>query len=117
MAPAMDLPAKLVPHRQGPTRAVYSKDGQFLYTTGSDCVVRRFKLGSSDEPLTLEPYHEDNVTGLICSNEKIVTCSEDASVSIFDIEAGESEKLCRSTLPVRDIAFSPDGQWVAVASE
>ena len=109
--------SKVVPHRPGPTRAAYSKDGQYLFTSGSDCVVRRFKLGLNDEPLTLDPYHEDNVTGLVVSNEKIVTCSEDATVAIFDIKGGESDKLCRTTLPIRDVAFSPDGDWIAVASD
>lgn len=109
--------SKLVPHRQGTTRAAYSKDGQFIFTTGADCVVRRFKLGSNEEPLALDPLHEDAVTGIVVSNEKIVTCSEDASVALFDIKGGESQKICRTTLPIREIAFSPDGQWVAIASE
>lgn len=109
--------SKQVPHRQGLTRAAYSKDGQYIFTTGSDCVVRRFRLGSDEEPLALDPLHDDAVTGIIVSNEKVVTCSEDASVAMFDIEGGESQKICRTTLPIREVAFSPDGQWVAVASE
>lgn len=109
--------SKLVPHRQGTTRAAYSKDGQFIFTTGADCVVRRFKLDTNEEPLTLDPLHEDAVTGIVVSNEKIVTCSEDASVALFDIKGGDSQKICRTTLPMRELAFSPDGQWVAIASE
>ena len=108
---------KLVPHRPGTTRAVYSKDGQFIFTTGADCFVRRFRVGSGEEPLSLDPLHEDAVTGIAVSNERLVTCSEDASVAMFDIKGGESEKICRTTLPMRDIAMSPDGQWVAIASE
>lgn len=108
---------KLVPHRPGVTRAAYSIDGQFIYTTGADCVVRRFKLNSKEEPLLLDPLHEDGVTSIAVSDRNIVTCSEDASVAIFDVTGGESSKICRSTLPIREVALSPDGQWVAVASE
>ena len=108
---------KLVPHRPGPTRAVYSKDGQYLISAGSDGVVRRFKVDSGDEPLTLDPLHDDNITGVAVSNDHVVTCSEDATVSLLSIKGGDPTKICRCTLPIRDIAFSPDGEWVAIASE
>lgn len=110
-------PQKLVPHRPGSTRAVYSKDGQFIYTTGADCVVRRFRIGSDEEPLAFDPLHEDAVTGIAVSNEKIVTCSEDGTVAMFDVKGGDSEKICRTTLPMREITLSPDGKWAAIASE
>lgn len=110
-------PTRITPHREGTTRAVYSLDGAFVYTTGEDSVVRRFKLGSSDEPLALDAMHLDSATGIAVSNAKLVTCSEDATVSIFDVKGTTPDTLCRCSLPVRDVAFSPDGSWVAVASE
>lgn len=44
--------------------------------------------------------------------------SEDGTVWQYEIETGKMEKLLvRCALPVRDIAVSHDGEWVAVASE
>lgn len=39
-------------------------------------------------------------------------------MSKYSLEDNKFERiLVRTTLPVRDIALSPDGNWVAVASE
>ena len=37
---------------------------------------------------------------------------------MYSLETNQYEKmLVRCTLPIRDIALSPDGRWVAIASE
>ena len=47
-----------------------------------------------------------------------MTGSEDGMVAMYSLESSQYEKmLIRCTLPIRDIAVSPDGQWAAVASE
>jgi chromosome transmission fidelity protein 4 len=39
-------------------------------------------------------------------------------VSKYSLEGNKFEEiLVRTTLPVRDVALSPDGNWIAVASE
>lgn len=39
-------------------------------------------------------------------------------MSRYSLENGRFEEiLVRTTLPVRDVALSPDGNWIAVASE
>ena len=51
-------------------------------------------------------------------NGYFITGSEDGTVSRFSLEKGKFEEiLVRTTLPVRDVALSPDGNWIAVASE
>jgi chromosome transmission fidelity protein 4 len=51
-------------------------------------------------------------------NDFFITGSEDGTVSKYSLENNKFEEiLVRSTLPVRDVALSPDGNWVAVASE
>lgn len=51
-------------------------------------------------------------------NEFFVAGAEDGTVSLYSLETNSFEKLLtRSTLPIRDIALSPDGNWAAVASE
>ena len=39
-------------------------------------------------------------------------------MSRFSLESGKFEEIIvRTTLPVRDVALSPDGNWIAIASE
>lgn len=39
-------------------------------------------------------------------------------MSKYSLEGNKFEEiLVRTTLPVRDVALSPDGNWIAVASE
>lgn len=51
-------------------------------------------------------------------NDFFITGSEDGSVCKFSLETNAlDEVLVRCSLPIRDLALSPDGEWVAVASE
>ena len=51
-------------------------------------------------------------------NGFFITGSEDGTVSKYSLDDGKFEEiLVRSTLPVRDVAISPNGNWIAVASE
>ena len=51
-------------------------------------------------------------------NDFFLTGSEDGTVCMYSLDTFTYEKmLTRCTLPIRDIALSPDGQWAAVASE
>ena len=51
-------------------------------------------------------------------NDFFLAGSEDGTVCMYSLDTYTYEKmLTRCTLPVRDIALSPDGQWAAVASE
>lgn len=51
-------------------------------------------------------------------NGFFITGSEDGTVSKYSLENGKFEEiLVRTTLPVRDVALSPNGNWIAVASE
>lgn len=44
--------------------------------------------------------------------------AEDGTVWKYGIESGKMEQLLvRCALPVRDLAVTKDGEWVAVASE
>ena len=51
-------------------------------------------------------------------NEILLCGAEDGTVCMYSLETGQYDKiLTRSTLPIRDIAISPDGKWAAIASE
>ncbi|KAG4304696.1 hypothetical protein PORY_001749 [Pneumocystis oryctolagi] len=111
---------RLVPryaHTSGLTRVAYSLDGVFLMTVGSNQVIRKFTVNSDDEPVTIE-HHQDSITGISVSNRHFATCSEDSTVSLFSLKTNEClTMLTRCSLPIRDIAFSPDGDWLAVCSD
>lgn len=51
-------------------------------------------------------------------NQSFIMGAEDGTVWQYEIATGKMDKLLvRCALPVRDIAVSKDGEWVAVASE
>jgi chromosome transmission fidelity protein 4 len=104
-------------HNAGITKLAYSKDGQFLFTVGSNQLIRKFQVGSVEEPLTIE-QHDGPILDVATSNNYFATCSEDGTVSLFDIKTNEYlTTVMRCSLPIREIEFSPDGEWIAVCSE
>lgn len=51
-------------------------------------------------------------------NGFFIAGSEDGTVCKYSLEDNKLQDIIvRTSLPVRDIALSPDGNWVAVASE
>lgn len=59
-----------------------------------------------------------NITVDMGQNDFFLTGSEDGTVRVYSLETFSFEKLLtRCTLPIRDLALSPDGNWAAVASE
>ncbi|TGZ83268.1 WD40 repeat-like protein [Ascodesmis nigricans] len=116
MSSATNLNRLIFAHTPGRTLVTYSPDGRYFYTIGSNNIIRKFTVASDDDPQILDTAEEN--TGLAASNKHIFTSSEDCTVSCFSVEHNSLEKLLvRTTLPTRDIALSPDGEWVAVASD
>lgn len=57
---------RLVPryaHTDGLTRLAYTRDGKFLLTVGSNQVIRKFQVGSDEEPDSID-NHQDPITGI-----------------------------------------------------
>lgn len=51
-------------------------------------------------------------------NDFFISGSEDGTVSLYSLQTNAFDRiLLRSSLPIRDLALSPDRSWVAVASE
>jgi chromosome transmission fidelity protein 4 len=58
------------------------------------------------------------MTLIAIQNGFFITGSEDGTISKYTIDGGKFEEIVdRATLPIRDVALSPDGNWIAVASE
>lgn len=54
----------------------------------------------------------------IYQNDFFIVGSEDGTVSLYSLDTNTFDRiLVRCSLPVRDLALSPDGRRVAVASE
>ncbi|KAF2734042.1 DNA polymerase alpha accessory factor Mcl1 [Polyplosphaeria fusca] len=104
-------------HTPGSTYLAYTPNGKKLITVGVDNFCRIFSTGSDDEPVTVDDCQENN-TAIASTNGFFVAGSEDGTVSQYSLENNKLEKiLVRTSLPVRDVALSPDGNWVAVASD
>jgi chromosome transmission fidelity protein 4 len=107
------------PHAQGTTKLAYSLDGKYLITAGADQLIRKFSVDEDREPETFED-HSEGVVAVAASENGFASGSEDCTVNLFKAAAksGDPARLVtRCTLPVRDVAFSPDGEWLGVASE
>src|SRR5271155_3282603 len=118
----MTTPARIVPsypHSAGCTKLAYSQDGRFLITAGADQLIRKFTVNEeSKEPETFE-QHTEPVTSVASSRTAFASASEDCTINLFNLTNSDHnvKLLTRCTLPVREIAFSPDGEWLGVASE
>ncbi|KAI1340146.1 WD40 repeat-like protein [Xylariaceae sp. FL0016] len=104
-------------HTQGTTRCAYTPDGTRLVTVGSNNTIRLYKTGFDGEPINIDDCPEQNLC-VDASNDFFVVGSEDGTVSLYSVPNASFDKfLHRTTLPIRDIALSPDSKWCAVASD
>ena len=107
------------PHSAGCTKLAYSLDGRFLITAGADQLIRKFTVNQdSTEPETFE-QHAEPVTSVAASRTAFASASEDCTINLFNLAKSDQnvKLLTRCTLPVREVVFSPDGEWLGVASE
>ena len=118
----MTTPARIIPsypHSAGSTKLAYSHDGRFLITVGADQLIRKFTVNEdSKEPETFE-QHAEPVTSVAASRNAFASASEDCTVNLFNLTKSDQniKLLTRCTLPVREVVFSSDGEWLGVASE
>ncbi|KAG9257592.1 WD40-repeat-containing domain protein [Emericellopsis atlantica] len=104
-------------HTSGTTRCAYTADGSRLVTAGSNNLIRMYKTGSDGEPTNIDDCQENNIA-LAAASSTFVVAAEDGTVSLYNIADASFDKfVTRSTLPVRDVAMSPDGKYVAVAGD
>ncbi|KAK4033880.1 Minichromosome loss protein 1 [Parachaetomium inaequale] len=104
-------------HTQGTTRCAYTPDGSKLVTVGSNNTIRLYKTGFDGEPDNIDDCQEQNLA-VAASNAFFVAGAEDGTVSYYSLANNMFDKfLLRTSLPVRDVALSPDSKWCAVASD
>lgn len=104
-------------HTQGFTHCAYTPDGSKLVTVGSNNTIRLYKTGFDGEPINIDDCPEQNIC-VAAADEFFVVGSEDGTLSLYSIpNAAFDSYLLRTSLPIRDVALSPDGKWCAVASD
>ncbi|KAK3320830.1 WD40-repeat-containing domain protein [Cercophora scortea] len=104
-------------HTVGATHCAYTPDGSKLVTVGSNNTIRLYKTGIEAEPTNIDECQEQNFA-VATGNDFFVAGSEDGTVSLYSLETNLFDRfLIRTSLPVRDVALSPDNQWCAVASD
>lgn len=104
-------------HGLGCTRCAYTPSGRQLISVGATNTIRIYKTGSDGEPTNVDDCQEQNVS-VAATDEFFVAGSEDGTVSLYSLDTHSFESfLLRTSLPVRDVALSPDGRWCAVASD
>ncbi|PNS20001.1 Minichromosome loss protein 1 [Sphaceloma murrayae] len=104
-------------HAPGPTFTAYTNNGQKLITVGNNSVIRVFTTGSDAEPVNIDVPQEVH-TAVAAADDFFITGSEDGHVCKYSLASNSlDEILLRATLPIRDVAISPDGLWAAVASD
>ncbi|KAL1971673.1 hypothetical protein VTN31DRAFT_2294 [Thermomyces dupontii] len=104
-------------HTPGTTILTYTPDGKRVITAGSNSAIRIYTVGQDGEPTTVDEGVEGHF-GIAATNDSFIMGAEDGTVWRYKIETGKmDELLVRCALPVRDLAISKDGEWVAVASD
>ncbi|KKK22848.1 chromosome segregation protein [Aspergillus ochraceoroseus] len=104
-------------HTPGTTVLTHTPNGRYTITGGSNSAIRIYSVGQDGEPKTIEEGADGHL-GIGATNESFFMGAEDGTVWQYEVQSGRMEKLLvRCALPVRDIAVSKDGEWVAVASD
>lgn len=86
-------------------------------TVGSNNTIRLYKTGFDGEPINIDDCQEQN-TSVVSNDQFFVVGSEDGLVSLYSLDTHSFDRfLTRCSLPVRDVALSPDGTLCAVASD
>ncbi|KAJ5927429.1 hypothetical protein N7516_009202 [Penicillium verrucosum] len=104
-------------HTPGTTILAYTPDGRRIITGGSNSAIRIYTVGEDGEPKTIDEGVDAHF-GIGATNRSFIMGAEDGTVWKYDIMSGKMQNLLvRCALPVRDIAVTRDGEWVAVASD
>jgi WD40 repeat protein len=98
--------------------AVYSPDGQWVASAGTDRTIRLWLSSGRQEALVLQS-HTGKVTQLAFTGDgrRLQSVSDDGTARIWGVEPRAHLPALRDhTDNVYAVAYSPDGQWIASGS-
>ncbi|KZT57147.1 WD40 repeat-like protein [Calocera cornea HHB12733] len=107
-------------HGPGITRLVFSKDGKRIFTGGKDMTLRVWVTDApTDQECDTYTEHDEAVTWVDCTRDKILTACEDASVRIYDADPVEWTGYLTRTevIALRSVVVDPKGERAVVTSD
>ncbi|KAI1941336.1 DNA polymerase alpha accessory factor Mcl1 [Ophidiomyces ophidiicola] len=117
MAPEAARPRGRPAHTPGVTVLSYTPNGRKVITGGSNSAIRIYTTAEDGEPKTVDEGVDGHLA-IAALNDSFVMGAEDGTVWQYSLPDGKMDKmLVRCSLPVRNLAISKDGEWVAVASD
>ena len=94
----------------------FSADGETLAGVGADGVVRLWPVADLFDVLEVDPAGDAPVAlAFEPDGARLAVASSDAPVAVYDARSGDVLASLEGD-PQGDVAWSPDGQWIAAAS-
>ncbi len=108
-----------MPGQEGRVTAVaFSPDGRWLAASNLGWMVRLFDVASGQEVRTLEGHEQSALcVSFHPSGRWLATGSSDETVRVWDVETGAQVACIQAQAVVQSVAFSPDGEWLALTAE
>ena len=99
-----------------------SQDGKMVAVGAAERLVRILDMPSGTERKLFENVHQSTVyyTAFSPDGKQLLTAGKDAAAVMIDIASGRRRTLTKLALPstqqIRQVAFTPDGRFAAVAT-
>ena len=112
-----DETARLIEHSDLVTAVGFSPSGDLLATGSDDKTVKVWDTRSAKLRLTL-PGHSGAVTGVAFSPDgsRLASCDVNATVHLWTVDSGIQDFTIPGTSPIRDLAFTADGNRLVTGS-
>ncbi len=110
--------ARLKAHSDLVTAVAFSPDGKLLATGSDDKTARTWETRPAEPrepPLRLS----GTVTGVAFApgSKLLATCDINGAIVLWDVDSGAKDFTVPNRFPIRDLAFTPDGEHLATGSD